>query len=356
MQRVESETDAGLLGFAGNLRQDGDRKRRRPQPSHDVASGPVGVLHGHNAISTPRKVHPLAMSNQSPSGPDSFRIPRPKARGRVSSSPYPPRRRGSSRSAAAGAAAVAGAGGQSDMGTMFFVFLPSLAGQVDHHGHGLVGAADLGGSPDVPSTPMVFTPTHPVWLLDQRLRRGLHGVPGVPGTPRCRAIAETVVSSWRSASTAQSTARVLSLARRRGEGVVLNPRPTCTARLRTTAPGRWPSGRSSASRSPGLRGVVGARSDLRPCTGQNPADRLDPEPLAAGPPRSWYRSVLLVDSAWATQPCSVSGFTPSCSPTRRYARTSRQVAPSVERHPDRRLPKLLRIVPRCCVTLVLSWK
>ncbi len=158
MQRVESETDAGLLGFAGNLRQDGDRKRRRPQPSHDVASGPVGVLHGHNAISTPRKVHPLAMSNQSPSGPDSFRIPRPKARGRVSSSPYPPRRRGSSRSAAAGAAAVAGAGGQSDMGTMFFVFLPSLAGQVDHHGHGLVGAADLGGSPDVPSTPMVFTP------------------------------------------------------------------------------------------------------------------------------------------------------------------------------------------------------
>lgn len=64
------------------------------------------------------------------------------------------------------------------------------------------------------STPIVVTPRTRSGLATKVLAADWIAFQHViQATPRRRAIAETLVSSWRSESTAQSTARVLSLAR-----------------------------------------------------------------------------------------------------------------------------------------------
>ena len=90
-----------------------------------------------------------------------------------------------------------------------------VAGQVDHAGHGPVAGADPAGPPDVLVDAEGVDPDQPV---PGRRPAGSPRPRSRPSsvcqsTPRCRASAETVVSSCASASVAQLTARVVSFAR-----------------------------------------------------------------------------------------------------------------------------------------------
>ena len=89
-----------------------------------------------------------------------------------------------------------------------------IAGQVNHHGHGLVGRGHPRGSPDVFVHADRLHATDPSGNLDECLGVRLDRAPtGVPRDAEMAAIADTVVSSCRSASTAHATARAVSFAR-----------------------------------------------------------------------------------------------------------------------------------------------
>ena len=123
------------------------------------------------------------------------------------------------------------------------------------------------------STPRVFTPLSRAGFLIRRLASAPIASQAVcQSTPKCRASAETVVSSCRNASTAHAIARVVSLDRnRRSHGSRSTSRPGRPARRNArsacaTAPA--PADRSTGSRAAERHGGHGR--PRRPHTNRSP--------------------------------------------------------------------------------------
>ena len=158
------------------------------------------------------------------------------------------------------------------------------------------------------STPRVFTPLSRAGFLIRRLASAPIASQAVcQSTPKCRASAETVVSSCRNASTAHAIARVVSLDRsRRSHGSRSTSRPGRPARRNArsacaTAPA--PADRSTGSRAAERHGGHGR--PRRPHTNRSPrAPRRSPHPAPQCRPHgsqatTWTPSTPNISSARA---------------------------------------------------------